>query len=239
MHIDVKGNSRLMGEDESCTDRSLKRIWILLLFVFYSLHFSVSYAGENNPLSKIQNDEVMAAIVNPFNSTCYDYSGKIIPCEFKKPFAELLSDDPIPSPRFVNNQNGTVTDQLTELVWLKNSNCFEKMDWGSAVQAVKTLKDGDCGPDPSLVLSDGSSSGDWRLPTMKELCTLIDYGKRNPALPDGHKFWVVPGGYHWSATKLDYYAGMAWIVYIESGTTCYEDVHNRAGHIWPVRNLQK
>lgn len=88
----------------------------------------------------------------------------------------------------------------------------------------------------ALVLSDGSSSGDWRLPTMKELCTLIDDRRRNPALPNGHKFWVVPAGScHWSATKLDYYSGMAWIVYVESGTTIYEDIKNRAGYIWPVR----
>ncbi|MGD2096854.1 MAG: hypothetical protein PVG35_04690 [Desulfobacterales bacterium] len=30
-------------------------------------------------------------------------------------------------------------------------------------------------------------------------------------------------------------AGMAWIVYFESGTTCYDDIKYHAGHIWPVR----
>lgn len=107
---------------------------------------------------------------------------------------------------------------------------------GIAAQAAKGIKEGDCESNPSLVLSDGSSSGDWRLPTMKEFCTLIDDSRRNPALPNGHKFWVVPAGScHWSATKLDYYSEMAWIVYVESGTTIYEDIKNRAGYIWPVR----
>jgi hypothetical protein len=58
---------------------------------------------------------------------------------------------------------------------------------------------------------------------MRELCTLIDFSRREPALPEGHFFHNVPEGYHWSATALDSYAAMAWIVYLESGTTCYED----------------
>ena len=109
------------------------------------------------------------------------------------------------------------------------------LDWSGAVLAVKGLKEGDCGPNPDLTLSDGSSAGDWRLPTMNELCSLIDFSRRTPALPKGHLFSDVPSGYHWSATTLDYHSEIAWIVYFESGTTCYEDIKNRAGHILPVR----
>jgi hypothetical protein len=221
------------------TTKSIKAALFLLLLVYHCLHLSLSHANETTPLSVLQNDEALAGIINPFNSTCYDWSGNIIPCDFKKQYAELLFDKSIPDSRFVDNKDGTVTDNLTKLIWLKNTNCFGMMDWKSAVQAAKDLKEGDCGPNPTLVLSDGSSAGDWRLPTMKELCTLIDFSRRDPALPNGHKFSVVPAGYHWSATTLDYYSGMAWIVYTESGTTCYEDVKNRAGYVWPVRKLKK
>lgn len=220
---------------EPITIQQIAAVWVFALLVIPFLSPPLSRAEDDTSPAVIQNDKVTAAIVNPFDSTCYDWRGNIIPCDFKEPYAELLSDAPIPDPRFVDNNDGTVTDNLTALTWLKNTQCFEMMDWKSAVQAAQRLKDGDCGPNPGLVLSDGSSPGDWRLPTMKELCTLIDYGRRSPALPYGHKFWVVPGGYHWSATTLDYYSGMAWIVYLESGTTCYEDVKNRAGTIWPVR----
>lgn len=210
---------------------NLVQINIFIIFAFCI----GACAGENRPLSESPNDDVLAALVNPFNSNCYDWRGKNIPCDFKRQYSELLLDRAIPDPRFIDNKDGTVTDSLTGLIWLKNTNCFGMMDWESAWLAVNSLKDGDCGPDPALILSDGSSAGNWRLPTMKELCTLIDFSRRDPALSSGHMFSTFPPGYHWSATKLDYYTGIAWIVYFQSGTTCYEDVTNQAGHIFPVR----
>ncbi|MGA9534318.1 MAG: DUF1566 domain-containing protein [Desulfobacterales bacterium] len=212
---------------------------ISLFFVFSCIHVQPFYANEDIPLSTSQNDDVLAAIINPFNSTCYDWRENVIPCDFKGPYAELMFDKSISDSRFTDNKNGTLTDNLTMLVWLKNTNCFGIQDWQSAVLAAKSLKEGDCGPNPDLVLSDASSAGDWRLPTMKELCTLIDFSKRDPALPNGHVFSDVSSGYHWSATTFDYHPEMAWIVYFESGTTCYENIKNRSGYILPVRSLKE
>ncbi len=212
----------------------LVQINIFATIAIFIISFG-AYAGEDNPLSMLQDDEVLAGIVNPLDSTCYDWRGKIIPCDFTQRYAGVLYDKPIPVSRFIDNKDGTVTDSLTNLIWLKNPNCFGMLDWKSAVQAAKGVKDGNCGSDPNFALSDGSSAGDWRLPTMKELCTLIDFSRREPALPNGHKFSIVPQGYHWSATTQDYYSEMAWIVYFESGTTCYEHIKNRAGYVWPVR----
>lgn len=206
----------------------LKWGWIAIFTVLVCTAFCIrAYAGEN--------DDDISGIVNPFNSRCYDWRGDNIPCDFKRQYAELLIDGAIPEPRFIDNQDGTVTDRLTGLIWLKHTHCFGMMDWDAALLAAKRLKHGDCGPDKALVLSDGSSAGDWRLPTMSELCTLIDFSRRDPALPIGHVFSAFPAGYHWSATTLDHHSGLAWIVYFESGTTCYEDVTNRAGHMLPVR----
>ena len=213
---------------------NLVQINIFIIFVFFAICIGAC-AGDNKSLSESPKDDVIAGIVNPFNSRCYDWKGDRIPCDFKRQYAELLSEKAIPDPRFIDNKDGTVTDSLTGLIWLKNTNCFGMLDWRNAVMAVKGLKEGDCGPDPSLVLSDGSSAGDWRLPTMGELCTLIDFSRRDPALPRGHLFYNVPSGYHWSFTRLDSHPEMVWIVYIESGTTCYDDIKNRAGHVWAVR----
>ena len=212
---------------------------ILLFFVVSCSQLQPFYANEDNPLPASQYDNELAAIVNPFNSTCYDWRDNIVPCDYKRQYAALMFDKSIPDSRFTDNRDGTVTDNLTQLVWLKNTNCFGIQDWQSAVLAVKSLKEGDCGPNPDLVLSDGSSAGDWRLPTMNELCTLIDFSKRDPALPNGHMFSDAPPGYHWSATTLDNHSELAWIVYFESGTTCYENIKNRSGYTLPVRSLKE
>ena len=209
---------------------------LVLLMIFVLLAFCAGvYAEENKPLSGTTSEDDLTGIVNPHKSTCYDWRDNIIPCDFKRQYAELLLEKPIPASRFVDNKDGTVVDNLTGLVWLKNANCFGKLDLKGAEQELRDLKDGDCGPNPDLTLADGSSAGDWRLPTMGELCSLIDFSRRDPALPSGHFFLNVPTGYHWSATTLDHHSELAWIVYIESGTTCYEDIKNLAGHIWPVR----
>jgi hypothetical protein len=81
-------------------------------------------------------------------------------------------------PRFTDNGDGTVTDKLTGLVWLKNANCYGKRTWVPAVSLSNSLADGKCG------LTDGSSAGDWRLPNVKELLSLVDYGVYYPALPN-------------------------------------------------------
>jgi hypothetical protein len=103
-----------------------------------------------------------------------------------------------PNPRFTDNGDGTVTDNLTGLVWLKNADCFPvAVEWASALSKCNTLKEGECG------LWDSSIEGDWRLPNVKELLSLIDYGHFNFALPSDHPFtsvkWDSHGGY-WSST---------------------------------------
>ena len=83
-----------------------------------------------------------------------------------------------PSPRFTDNTNGTVTDNLTGLIWLKNANCFGTRTWADALSDCNSLASGSYG------LSDGSVAGDWRLPNVKELQSLIHYGVYGPALPN-------------------------------------------------------
>jgi hypothetical protein len=72
-----------------------------------------------------------------------------------------------PYPRFLPNSNGTVTDTLTGLVWLKQANAIH-LPWADAVAAVNGLASGQCG------LTDGSVAGQWRMPTRNEMQSLSD-----------------------------------------------------------------
>ena len=48
------------------------------------------------------------------------------------------------SNRYVDCGNGTVTDNVTGLIWLKQADCLGSADWASASQAAAALKSGDC-----------------------------------------------------------------------------------------------
>lgn len=134
-----------------------------------------------------------------------------------------------PSPRFTDNGDGTVTDNLTGLVWLENANCFGTRNWTGALSDANGLATGSCG------LTDGSSAGDWRLPNVREMQSLIDYGVDFPALPDGHPFTGVQSDRYWSSTTNAYYTSYAWSVYLSFGSVSYSTMSNTWCYVWPVR----
>ncbi len=69
--------------------------------------------------------------------------------------------------RYVDCGNGTVTDTLTGLVWLRDASCLGSADFAAANTAAARLHTGECG------LSDRSRAGDWRLPTAAEWAATI------------------------------------------------------------------
>jgi Protein of unknown function (DUF1566) len=106
-----------------------------------------------------------------------------------------------PVPRFIDNGDGTVIDRLTGLVWLKNANCIStnyptfdndvspapetsnvpgdgKVLWQHALDFVAGINDGTY---PNC----GAGYTDWRLPNIRELLSLIDYGYSHPCLSNG------------------------------------------------------
>jgi hypothetical protein len=125
-----------------------------------------------------------------------------------------------PSPRFTDNGDGTVTDNLTGLIWMQWANCLDygDGDWYHAMWAAQNLMDGRCG------LQDYSFLGDWRLPNVRELHSLIDFSQIDHALPSGHPFIDVPelAAYYWSSTTVASDPGAAWIVHMNTGWAMYQ-----------------
>ena len=132
-----------------------------------------------------------------------------------------------PSPRFTNNGDGTVTDNLTKLIWLKDAHCFGQRNWSEALSDCHGLASGPCG------LTDGSNAGDWRLPNVKELQSLIDFSITAPALPSGHPFDNVSSTYYWSSTTAA--NGTGYACHVDMG---YGNVYNHGksvnNYVWPV-----
>jgi hypothetical protein len=135
-------------------------------------------------------------------------------------------------PDFVDNHDGTVTDRVTGLIWLKDADCFASQPWSDAITTAGNLKDGLCG------LTDGSKAGDWRLPDVKELRSLADYTRFDPALPVGHPFLNVQSNVfsdeYWASTVYVPVPHGAWLVSFHSGGVSASDMGAPA-HVWPVR----
>src|SRR5204863_123985 len=100
---------------------------------------------------------------------CFDTSGTPIDCAGTGQDGEIRAGAAWPTPRFTDDGDGTVTDNLTNLVWLKNASPFGLRTWHDALEDCNRLESGSHG------LTDGSKCGDWRLPNIKEIESLVDY----------------------------------------------------------------
>ena len=174
-------------------------------------------------------------------TVCYDAAGVEIPCTGTGQDADQQMGIAWPNPRFTDNSNGTITDNLTGLIWLKNAGCFNNgypvNPWSSALSAANALANGTCG------LSDGSVAGDWRLPNKKELESLINRQQVNPAswlntvgfsnVNTGS--WGYPYDSYWTSSTI---GGSAWSVYLLTGTLSYYDKGSYPLMVWPVRGGQ-
>ena len=190
----------------------------------------------------------LAPRVNKTGQTeCWDSDGGSISCDGTGQDGEYeMGVDPVIEPtggtegayntpawtgvRFTDNGDGTVTDNLTALIWLKNAGCIGLKTWAEALTSSNALADGDCG------LTDGSIIGAWRLPNVNELHSLIDLTEYNPALPSGHHFYGVQNR-HWSSTSSSPFA--AWYMYLSTGFVGFGNkMSTNTNFVWPVRGGQ-
>ena len=144
-----------------------------------------------------------------------------------------------PVPRFTDNVNGTVTDNLTGLIWMKNAACFDASNWETALANCNTLNSGECG------LTDGSVEGKWRLPNVNELFSLIHHGFHSPAVPntngtgicsEGDPFNAVGWGWYWTSTSNASNFEFAWRIYFRHGHVELGNTKDDIGDIWCVRD---
>ena len=128
-----------------------------------------------------------------------------------------------PNPRFADHGNGTVSDNLTGLMWAKNADLWGNVNWETAITNCNALE------------LDGHD--DWRLPNIRELQSLLDYRNYDPVLPADCSCTNVQSDYYWTSTTWGSSASAAWYVHLWDGLVYYEGKssteHNH--HAWPVR----
>jgi hypothetical protein len=152
-------------------------------------------------------------------TTCYDVAGAVIDCASTAyPGQDGFYRIGCPTAaRFVDNQDGTVTDKCTGLMWQKNTAPGSYL-W----QAALGYCDG-------LELAGHS---DWRLPNLRELRTLVDYGGRVPAIDP--VFQAVADVY-WTSSTYNAILTHAWAVSFEEGEGNF---HEAKVDPFPVRAVR-
>ena len=83
-----------------------------------------------------------------------------------------------------------IRDAMTGLMWLRNPPT-NQMKWADTLAYCRKL-DGTQGR---------GGFADWRLPNLREMQSLLDYGQYAPPLPSGHPFiGVQAGGTYWTSS---------------------------------------
>lgn len=180
------------------------------------------------------------AVVKTGQTTCYDESGSTVSCSSTGQDGDKQMGIAWSNPRFTDNTDGTVIDNLTGLIWLKNANCFGTRTWTQALSNANDLANGSCS------LSDGSSVGDWRLPNINELRSLIARQYYSPTLSnatgtakwtEGDAFSGVQSSDYWSSTSKALDTNNAWYVGLSIGDVDVVSKTN-TNYVWPLRGGQ-
>jgi hypothetical protein len=143
-------------------------------------------------------------------TTCYNQAGTMINCADTGQDGDIQAGVVPPVPRFTDNGEGQITDNLTGLVWLRDADCFGKRRWVIALVLANSLESGQCG------LTDGSIPGQWRLPNRNELRSLFNLQNSNPAT-DLNAPLSTGNVLYWTSTSYPANAARAWEIPVIDG----------------------
>ena len=128
--------------------------------------------------------------------------------------------------RFVDNGDGTVTDNCTGLMWQKGtadvngdgqSTVRDNVPWCDALAYCENLSFAD--------------HDDWRLPNVRELQSIVDYGRVQPSIDP--VFGALPS-FYWSSTSYADYPALAWLVVFGYGHVAVDS----KVYVYPVRAVR-
>jgi len=131
-----------------------------------------------------------------------------------------------PSPRFHKNGDGTITDNLTGLTWHQNAVFKSEFSFSAALTDINNLN--------------SASGGDWRLPNVNEIMSILDYSTEEPNVWLGTGLFTTWAGRYWSSTTDPADTANAFILNMTDGslTTVKKESPPSSCVIWPVRDAR-
>ena len=111
------------------------------------------------------------------------------------------SDYTINPPALVDNGDGTISDNNTKLMW-QQQDTNNIHTYSNAISHCNDLSH--------------AEYSDWRLPSKKELISIVDFGRINPAI-DVSKFPNIKSSTYWTSTVSNYSGSYAWTVTFSQG----------------------
>jgi hypothetical protein len=148
----------------------------------------------------------------------------------KAKVAKAIKEVAVNSVRFVVNKDNTITDKKTGLLIIRDPSLVDAifkstMTFDAAIKAIANLN-----------ANGYAGHKDWRLPSVEEICGMVDRTKSDPCY-DTKIFKGKFNNWYWSGETCAWNSGAAWCVssglgYVGDGV---RDDHNC---VRPVRSSQ-
>ncbi len=195
----------------------MRKLTIGLMAVLSVLWAGAGWAIDWQDILQNLLEEDFAPVPQTGQVLCYDSSGTTINCAGTGQDGALQKGVDFPTPRFTDKGDGTIKDNLTGLIWLKNGNCPNGggRTWQQALDDVASLNSSgkmnghDCGDTSGKKRSHRT---DWRLPNVRELYSLVDFAFKFPAISNATG--TGQGSYDDPFTNLQngYWSSTTWVV---------------------------
>jgi len=219
--------------------KQFKSLWVLTAIAYLVFGSGIEASAQDAPVEKTGQADCYKS-ASPWEScTC-----GTVNCQAGQD-GDLEKGVAWPIPRFTDNGDGTVTDNLTGLVWMDDASCDSfgvsgQNTWSGALSDCNNLASGGCG------ITDGSSAGDWRLPNRKELQSLAYLAVHDPALSnaagtgqwsEGDPFSDVQSSHYWSSSTyiLSGQRDQAWRIFLFYGIESSYIAKASNNYVWCVR----
>jgi hypothetical protein len=158
----------------------------------------------------------------------FDCSGLLqAKCPFQGQDAQWPTGCPNDANRFTINTDETVTDNCTGLQWMRftvdrdGDGTADVLQWCDALDYCDKLT--------------FAGHTDWRLPNVRELQSIVDYGRTDPSIDPA---FVAESGNYWSSTSSTLNHDAAWgVVFFDSKINFFAKGGSNA-YVRAVRNAQ-